>query len=364
MEDTIKDTIKALIMAPVVIFGGVGLIYRALKRIKLHRRIKDTPTSKINSAAIGKNVEVVGKVVCDLQDLIQSPLSERKGYAFIWELDEFTGKQGGFANMYKFFSNSYINDTDGDGWINRYKYYSTPFIYLKDSSDAIAAVDIAACEFSKDIFDHTAVFCDMDYDLPEGVRHLLDVADIIDTSREGNFIRKSHYRLREKIFRVDELFFIFGTALTPPREELSKIKSPKLRFGGKRYKLTNRIRALFKDFKSNSKLREMCDFNQDGYLDPDEDEALNRTIEKKILNLYLPKKGAAYLAASRFLFSQDTNSEAGLNVLNRVLVSKNSEKKTLSKLSRYNDIVLLVGIAFIVFGVTMIVAGISFFLDS
>ena len=77
-----EEAIKILIMAPVVIFSGVGLIYQTFKRIKLHRRIKDTPTSKIKSAAIGKNVEIVGKVVCDLEDLIQSPLSERKGYAF------------------------------------------------------------------------------------------------------------------------------------------------------------------------------------------------------------------------------------------------------------------------------------------
>lgn len=349
-------------MAPVVIFSGVGLIYQTFKRIKLHRRIKDTPTSKIKSAAIGKNVEIVGKVVCNLEDLIQSPLSERKGYAFIWELDEYIGHTSVFADMYKYFSNSY--DIVTDGWINRYKYYSTPYIYLKDSSDAIAAVDIAACEFSKDIFDHTTVFCDWDFDLPEGVCHILEVADIIAPSKQGKFLRRSQYRLREKIFRIDERFFIFGTALPTPREELSKIKSPKLRFGGKRYKFTNRIRALFKDFKSNSKLREMCDFNQDGYLDPDENEALNRTIEKKILNLYSPKNSPAYLAASRFLFSQDTNSEAGLNVLNRVLVSKNSEKKTLSKFSRYNDIVLLVGIVLIAFGVSMAVAGINFFLDS
>lgn len=314
--------------------GGGILIYQGLKGSKLHRRIKDTPTSKIATAAIGKNVEVVGNVVCELDDVIESPLSKRKGYAFVWALDEL------------------VEGRKRSEWVNRYQYYSSPYIYLQDSSKGIAALDIAACEFATDIFDHTTKFCDRHFDLPEGVRHILDVADMLDTSKKAGFLTKSQYRIREKVFKPNERFYVLGTAHISPREERSKIKLPNLRFGGKKYKLSDRFKSLFHKYKSDPNLVGQYDLNKNGFLDPEENEALNRAIEEKILKAYSQKKGARYLAEARILFSQDTNSEAGIN-LDKVFVSNSSEKKTLLKMSLQNYLYLIGGPIVIVLGVLL-----------
>jgi len=320
--------------------GGGILIYQGLKGSKLHRRMRDTPTSKIASAAIGKNVEVVGNVVCDLEDVIETPLSKRKGYAFVWILEEL------------------VRRNKKSEWVTRYQYYSTPYIYLRDSSNGMAAVDIAACEFATDIFDHTTKFCDRHFDLPEGVRHILDVANMLDTTKKAGFLTKSEYRIREKVFKPNERFYVFGTAHLPPKEERSHIKLRHLRFGGKKYKLTDRFKTLFHKFKSDSKLVDQYDLNKNGFLDPEENEALNRAIEEKILKAYSQNKGASYLSEARMLFSQDTNGESGID-LNMVFISNKSEKKTLSRLSMEKYFFLIGGPIMIVLGILLAIDRLS-----
>ena len=314
--------------------GGGSLIYQGLKGSKLHRRIKDTPTSKIASAAIGRNVEIVGNVVCELEDVIESPLTQRKGYAFVWILEEL------------------VRQNKRSSWVTRYQYFSTPYMYLKDSSDGIAAVDIAACEFSTNIFDHTTKFCDRHFDLPEGVREIFDVTNMIDTNKRANFLTKSEYRIREKVFKPSERFYVLGTAHIPPKNEQSNIKLPHLRFGGKKYKASDRFKSLFHKFKSDPKLVNQYDLNKNGFLDPEENEALNKAIEEKILKSYSQSKGATYLSVSRMLFSQDSNKESGIN-LEKVFVSNTSEKKTVSKMSLQNNLYLIGGPIMMVLGILL-----------
>ena len=98
----------------VAFFIGLGLIYGAVQKYRLILRIKNTPTSKARSAALGLS-EFSGKAVC--LDTIESPISKAK--CTYWrvcaEYYRQAGKHSSWVMIYNKESHSkfYLQDDSG-----------------------------------------------------------------------------------------------------------------------------------------------------------------------------------------------------------------------------------------------------------
>jgi hypothetical protein len=87
----------ACCLGPVFLAIGLLMIYGGAARFLLYQKIKDTPTSKVRSAAIGL-VELAGKAVC--REDMSSPVSRAK--CVYWRLKgEYyvPGKNGGWRTL-------------------------------------------------------------------------------------------------------------------------------------------------------------------------------------------------------------------------------------------------------------------------
>lgn len=92
---------------------GVGMIYYGAKRYLLYQEVRNTPTSKVESAAVGL-VELFGKAKC--QTDMSSPVSGVKSiyYKVVGEYYK-SGKHGGWRTIYTHISSSqfYLEDETG-----------------------------------------------------------------------------------------------------------------------------------------------------------------------------------------------------------------------------------------------------------
>ncbi len=96
-----------------LLFFGLALLYGGVQKYLLAQKIKNTPTSKVRSAAVGL-VELVGKAIC--KDEIFSPISKRKSAFWIIHGEYYKpGKHGGWRTIYNASSPNqfYLEDDTG-----------------------------------------------------------------------------------------------------------------------------------------------------------------------------------------------------------------------------------------------------------
>lgn len=182
-----------------LIVAGVYFTNLGRKRWKLLNRLKKTITSNIANAQLGVPAEIKAKVFSFPGDLIVSPLTQTKGAAFIWEIDEWE-----------------IGITGRPEWHAYSKFHSIPFLYLKDAGPDLAGVDLEHVEFMEDVF--TTIVEEINDISPEA-KALIKNNDLMIISEE--FPRK--YRIKEKVFLPDEEFFIHGLCTEPPISYLHTI---------------------------------------------------------------------------------------------------------------------------------------------
>ncbi|VVC03146.1 E3 Ubiquitin ligase [Candidatus Bilamarchaeum dharawalense] len=101
------------IAGPMFFLAGLGMIYGGVQRYLLEQKIKNIPTSKVRSVAVGL-VEIFGKAKC--LDSLNSPISKVK--CIYWSLKcEYykSGKHGGWRDFYTPSTNKqfYLEDDTG-----------------------------------------------------------------------------------------------------------------------------------------------------------------------------------------------------------------------------------------------------------
>ncbi len=103
----------AICAGPIFLVIGLALMYAGTSRFTLYRKIQDTPTSKVRSAALGL-VELSGKAIC--LEGIESPVSRAR--CVYWELrGQYyqSGKNGGWKDLFskKSSRSFYLEDETG-----------------------------------------------------------------------------------------------------------------------------------------------------------------------------------------------------------------------------------------------------------
>lgn len=180
---TKKPDIRAILG---LIFGGLYLTHLGRRRWKIYQRLKETPTTKINTITPGRPGEIKGKVFSFPEDMVVSPLTQTRGAAFIWQIEEW--KVG--------VSGKYI-------WEVVIKYYSIPYLYFTDNSEGLAGIDLEHAEFFSDLYSTT----------------IDDInAEATEFIQKNKLIRISDgkFRIKEKVFQPDEEFFIHGLSSHAP----------------------------------------------------------------------------------------------------------------------------------------------------
>ncbi len=312
---------------------GLYLFYRSLKQHKLRRRIQDTGTSKIASAALGESVEIHGKVISDPDHLITSPLSGKPCVAFLWNLEKYTGAKK-------------------KNWVLQYRFFSTPFIYLTDESEAYAALDLSSCEFQENLHKKTFNFNDNSLELPEEVLSLLKENGMI--SGKKSFLFSEKYRLVEMIIAPRDSFFILGTAGPIPSGEYPLSLDHSLKIGKKNRNLKSRLKAAFETRKADPEFIQKYDKNGNLKMDEQEAEALYTDLEKTLLKKYqLTSLPESFLQKCKFIFTKASNGS--FFSTDEVCVSSKTQRELTSTLALSTLFGLLAGPAVFILGVWLFI---------
>ena len=107
----------------ICLFGlGFFFFLNAFKKLKLRKRILDTPTAKINTTAVGENVEIEGIVFCPEKDLAIAPVSGVQSCLFSWKIQEYQENR----------------NRKGGTWVTIMEYSSKDVLFFIDQSKAHA----------------------------------------------------------------------------------------------------------------------------------------------------------------------------------------------------------------------------------
>jgi hypothetical protein len=94
-------------------FGGLWLAYSGTKQFLLLQKIENTPTSKVDAAAVGL-VELYGKAICDGD--MRSPISDARCAHWRIRAEYYrSGKHGGWREIFKRDSSSRFRVEDETG---------------------------------------------------------------------------------------------------------------------------------------------------------------------------------------------------------------------------------------------------------
>ncbi len=315
---------------------GVYVFWDGFKQLKLRRKMGDIPTSQISSAAIGGFVEINGKVFCDEHDFIHAPISNKQGVCFVLKIEKLVsrGKRSSWEIMNIF--------------------YSSPFLYVTDSSEQLAAIDLGHCDFQQDIFDTSIKFSDRSFDLPAAALDLLQQYKIFDTKKKVSFFACQSYRISEKVFKHHELLYILGSVIVPPLVEITTAANGANKFGARKTSDTQEgAQAIYEKARLDPHLKKKYDKDGNSKLDANELKQLQSDIQKKILSDYKISNLDSYLERCKLFFTMVEDHEKLFSMKN-VFVSLEPEQKLSKKLLRKALLGLIIGPILFVFGLLLL----------
>lgn len=304
------DGIKAAIFA--MGFGAYGF-WNGFKMLKLRRKMGDIPTSKISSAAVGSFVEVQGKVVCAPGDFITAPLTGIKGVCFVWHIEE----QRGSGKNKK--------------WVTVNYFYSCPFLYIKDKSEHLAAIDLEHCDFQEKMHDKLVNFNNRSFDLPASAKKILHEYKMFNIENKAGFFSSSNYRMSEKVFKANDPLYVLGGTINPPESETTRLSSGANIFGTRNKPVAEEVQAILEQAKSNPEIVKMYDKDGNSKLDSAELTQLHKDIQNKIFTDYNLSHQSSYLQKCKLFFTMVEDHDVVFS-MKKVFVSHNSEKDLSQKL--------------------------------
>ena len=314
------------------IAAGLTLFYLGLKKLKISKQMDDIPTSKIDTAAVGCLVEVQGRVVCEESDLVKSPLSNRRGACFILELQR------------------KVRSGKSSKWVKVIRFYSLPYLYISDGGDHLAMVDIANCEFHDNLFNETNLnFNNYSFKIPVSAKKWLNENGILNTSAKGSFFAPDEFRLKEKVFRRNDLIYVLGPAVTPPQDE-AKVNKDEDVFGKRDQDPHEDVDTIYNEIVKGKMIPQEYDKNNDHKFDEQELKQLYADIQKKMFSDFRKGIHDRYLQRSKIFFTLVEDHEH-LFSMKKVNISFMSEHKARSKL-------YFQGLGMIILGPIIILAGI------
>jgi hypothetical protein len=265
---------------PIIALIGLGLgiyfFFAGFRELKSKRILQNIPTSKINTGAVGTNVEVTGRIVCEKDQIVKAPISGRPCAFYSIEIQRWEKNRNhrGISIGNSSLSSSSFNRGH---WVTIDSFYSDKGFFIDDRSGANAMVLVNGAVIKRKGGTQDFETQSNNFDqMPAGLRQTLESNrkklrkfKFKDTS----WLFSNRFRFREWHFPVGEKIFVLGHAD-------SGLRAPKR----KKMKFKTFLKAK-KAIQENEKLKARFDANQDGQLDEAE---LERGA--KILALQLESK--------------------------------------------------------------------------
>ena len=125
------------IMAVVGLGLGIYFFFAGFKELKSKRIIQNIPTSKINTGAVGTNVEVTGRIVCEKDQIVKAPISGRPCAFYSIEIQRWERNRNRSIGS---FGNHSRTGFNRGHWVTVESFYSGKGFFIDDNSGANAMV--------------------------------------------------------------------------------------------------------------------------------------------------------------------------------------------------------------------------------
>jgi len=264
--------------AIIAVVGGLTLFVKGFLELKFKRIIQNIPTSKINTGAIGTNVEIKAKIISEKDKLVTSPISGVPCVFYSIQIQKLKRSK----------NRTYWQTID--------KFYSHKGFYVDDNSGANALVLVDGAKITREGKEKQFRMSSNNFDeMPPNLRTALTVNraklkrfKLKDTS----WLFSKNYRFVEWCFQEGEEIYILGFAE-------SGIKAPQR----KKLKFKTFLKAK-KMIEADAKLQKKFDTDQDGLLNPDELELGAKKIAAQLEDQYSVKKVEELSLKTKMIFKK------------------------------------------------------------
>jgi len=258
--------------------GGLYFFVQGFRELKFKRIVQNIPTSKINTGAIGTNVEIKAKIISEKDKLVTSPISNVPCVFYSVEIQKLKRTK----------NSTYWQTID--------TFYSHKGFYVDDDSGANALVLVDGAKITREGQEKEFRMSSNNFDeMPKNLRTALTINQsklkrfkLKDTS----WLFSNSYRFLEWCFQEEEELYILGFAE-------SGIKAPKI----KKLKFKHFLKAK-KMIEADAKLKKKFDTNKDGFLSPDEMDWGAKKIAAQLENKYRAKKVEELSLKTKMIFKK------------------------------------------------------------
>jgi hypothetical protein len=299
---------------------GVGIYFfvAGFKELKSKRIIQNIPTSKINTGAVGTNVEVTGRIVCEKDNIVHAPISGRPCAFYSIEIQRWEKNRKHGRNSL----GSHDTGFDRGHWVTVESFYSDKGFFIDDNSgaNAMVLVDGAVVKRKGGTRDYEMRSNNFDQ-MPAGLRQSLETNQkklrrfkLKNTS----WLFSNRFRFREWCFSVGERMFVLGHAdsgLKAPKRNTMKFKT---------------FLKAKKAIQENEKLKARFDTNKDGKLDEAELERGAKIVAQQLEAKYSKEKLEDLSAKTKLVFKQKKP--------NPFYISNMSEKELIQDLATWSTL--------------------------
>lgn len=309
---------------PIMALAGVGfgiyLFFAGFRELKFKRIIQNIPTSKISTGAVGTNVEIAGRIVCEQDQIVNAPISGRPCAFYSIEIQRWernrNNRIGSFGN------HSSRTGFNHGHWVTLESFYSGKGFFIDDHSGANAMVIAQGAVIKRkggtqDFETQSNQFDEM----PSGLRLALESNQKKLRKfklKNSSWLFSNRFRFREWYFPVGERIFVLGHAE-------SGLKAPKRN----KIKMKTFLKAK-KAIQQNEKLQTRFDTNQDGHLDEMELERGAQILALKHESKRQEEKPEDLASKTKLIFKQKKP--------NPFYISNMSEKDLIKDLATWSTL--------------------------
>jgi len=309
---------------PIIALVGLGLgiyfFFAGFRELKSKRVIQNIPTSKINTGAVGTNVEVTGRIVCEQDQIVQAPISGRSCAFYSieiqrWERNRsYRGSSLGSHNTRTGFNRGH--------WVTVESFYSGKGFFIDDNSGANAMVMVNGAVIKRNGGTQDFETQSNNFDqMPLGLRQALEA----NQKKLRKFKFKNTSWLFSKRFRFREWYFPIGETIFVLGHADSGLRAPKR----KKMKFKTFLKAK-KAIQENDKLKARFDTNQDGKLDEAELERGAKILALKLESKHSKEKLEDLASKTKMIFKQKKP--------NPFYISNMSEKDLIKDLATWSTL--------------------------
>ncbi|NIP99008.1 MAG: hypothetical protein GWM98_00065, partial [Nitrospinaceae bacterium] len=219
---------------------GVGIYFfiAGFKELKSKRIIQNTPTARINTGAVGTNVEVAGKIISEKDRIVKAPISGTRCVFYSIEIQRWKKRRRGSsfsAGGISFGGSNNIHSTSGmhhGHWVTVENFYSHKDFHIGDNSGANARVLVDGAVIKRKGATRDYEMRSNNFDqMPAGLRQALEANQKKLRKfkmKKTSWIFSNRFRFREWSFSPGERIFVLGHAesgLKVPKRNTMKFKT-------------------------------------------------------------------------------------------------------------------------------------------